>query len=497
MTWPSPLETIERMIKLARLSWAFSSFFVILSFSAHAEFPVLATTFTNFSGQEVSATAVTLYASRLGRGSGGFDYGYCNTTSGVCNTCQDPAGGDLRKCNTSAIDWASEAVISFPATVTGIPRIMQDNGTTAIGSAATSTVVAGGTAEVRVSWSDLCTYVTADYTCTTTNASKNIVIGIDPFTGGSYSGNLSTATVRQTISIHVVTTTNCDTVDPSSPSCSGGIYKFDMRAGDGKAYLRNLASSNASFPLISGGAAISKLRVYFAPASGTDPCATDITSVRNSSSYFETEVTKPSDAIELGADSVKGLNNLTKYVFKLALVDKANNVFFFTPDNQCGDLLSSTAGARATTYGNHVAIPDQVTGLLADGNSCFIATAAYGSSMDPHVQTFRNFRDRVLMNSDLGKRLVAFYYKYSPRLASTIESSPGLRWIVRGFLWPLWFLSTLVLHLGLMVTLLVLASAVLMVRVLWIALGTISFTSPAKIEPKIPVTAHPLHGGKK
>jgi hypothetical protein len=40
---------------------------------------------------------------------------------------------------------------------------------------------------------------------------------------------------------------------------------------------------------------------------------------------------------------------------------------------------------------------------------CFIATAAYGSYLDPHVRSLRRFRDETLMRSRLGRTFVAWY----------------------------------------------------------------------------------------
>lgn len=41
---------------------------------------------------------------------------------------------------------------------------------------------------------------------------------------------------------------------------------------------------------------------------------------------------------------------------------------------------------------------------------CFIATAVYGDINAPQVQTLRDFRDNLLMETELGRRLVEFYY---------------------------------------------------------------------------------------
>ncbi|OPY68532.1 MAG: Regulator of chromosome condensation (RCC1) repeat protein [Syntrophorhabdaceae bacterium PtaU1.Bin034] len=68
---------------------------------------------------------------------------------------------------------------------------------------------------------------------------------------------------------------------------------------------------------------------------------------------------------------------------------------------------------------------------------CFIATAAYGSYLDPHVQVLRNFRDRYLATNRIGRYLVSSYYQYSPPVARLIESHGCLRTAVRWALTPL------------------------------------------------------------
>jgi len=71
------------------------------------------------------------------------------------------------------------------------------------------------------------------------------------------------------------------------------------------------------------------------------------------------------------------------------------------------------------------------------GGACFIATAAYGSYMHPHVSTLRTFRDSVLMKTYLGREFVSYYYKYSPAIAAVIEGNRFLRGTVRLLLTPI------------------------------------------------------------
>lgn len=68
--------------------------------------------------------------------------------------------------------------------------------------------------------------------------------------------------------------------------------------------------------------------------------------------------------------------------------------------------------------------------------SCFVATAAYGSYLDPHVEVLRNFRDEYLLTSSAGQRFVQWYYRNSPPVAGYIAEHDGLRLVVRWLLTP-------------------------------------------------------------
>ncbi|MGI9202555.1 MAG: DUF11 domain-containing protein [Woeseiaceae bacterium] len=79
--------------------------------------------------------------------------------------------------------------------------------------------------------------------------------------------------------------------------------------------------------------------------------------------------------------------------------------------------------------------PSTVAG--PDGSGCFIATAAYGSSLDPRLESLRDFRDRFMMTNRPGRALVGFYYRHSPPLADILAERDWLRAIVRGLLMPI------------------------------------------------------------
>ena len=75
--------------------------------------------------------------------------------------------------------------------------------------------------------------------------------------------------------------------------------------------------------------------------------------------------------------------------------------------------------------------------IIDTSEGCFIATAAYGSYLDPHVWKLRNFRDQVLLQHSWGRWFVRQYYHYSPPVADLIAASDELRLLVRILLTPL------------------------------------------------------------
>lgn len=96
-----------------------------------------------------------------------------------------------------------------------------------------------------------------------------------------------------------------------------------------------------------------------------------------------------------------------------------------------------TSGSTSSSGGS-ANIPPPSTGG-GGGGGCFIATAAYGSYLDPHVMVLRHFRDNVLLKSEAGTAFVGFYYKHSPPIADFIAQHDALRMFFRFALTPLIF----------------------------------------------------------
>jgi endonuclease YncB( thermonuclease family) len=58
---------------------------------------------------------------------------------------------------------------------------------------------------------------------------------------------------------------------------------------------------------------------------------------------------------------------------------------------------------------------------------CFIATAAYGSPVDPYVKILRKFRDKHLLTNKIGRKFLRIYYSYSPVIAGYISKHDSLK----------------------------------------------------------------------
>jgi chitinase len=91
---------------------------------------------------------------------------------------------------------------------------------------------------------------------------------------------------------------------------------------------------------------------------------------------------------------------------------------------------------------------DSVSGS-GGGGGCFIATAAFGSYMEKHVEILKDFRDLYLLKFRSGSAFVKAYYKYSPPIADVIARHTVLKIIVRIGLMPLIIFAYILIHVSL------------------------------------------------
>jgi M6 family metalloprotease-like protein len=136
-----------------------------------------------------------------------------------------------------------------------------------------------------------------------------------------------------------------------------------------------------------------------------------------------------------------GWNIVSYNVYRNKLqIGQTTELSFIDPEARSGDGYQVTAvdsGGDESDFSGTV-IANIVMGDGGGGDSrCFVATAAYGSYLDPRVEILRGFRDRYLLTNEAGRKFVSFYYRYSPSLAVSIRKHEPLRAITRWALTPM------------------------------------------------------------
>jgi len=83
----------------------------------------------------------------------------------------------------------------------------------------------------------------------------------------------------------------------------------------------------------------------------------------------------------------------------------------------------------------------QIAFTVEEKKGCIIATATYGSELSPEVQFLRGFRDNTVLNTFAGSSFMtvfnAWYYSFSPRVASAIAVNDAVRVLMKILLYPL------------------------------------------------------------
>jgi hypothetical protein len=145
-------------------------------------------------------------------------------------------------------------------------------------------------------------------------------------------------------------------------------------------------------------------------------------------------------AVDAGDDTSFDLTGLEKEVpvyIRVGAIDDFDNI---------GPLSEMYLATPKETLDGWELYKDQGGG--EDGGFCFVATAAYGSYLHPHVQVLRNFRDEILLPTSWGAAFVAFYYREGSQWAMWIEDRAWARQVVQVALLPLIVVAFFLVGLG-------------------------------------------------
>lgn len=401
----------------------------------------------NYSQITESTSEVVIYGGLSGDTAG------CSS-SDVCDTCTGthadyPATGRF-PCNFRTITPGLDLQITLNASnVSGTFAVKYN--TTSLTVTTPSTLVAGQNFTVEIPWSELCSKLGNNSSCQA-NFTGTISLGFDTNSDGTLDD-------KKDIKVHFSyvpvagasgygTTGVCASSDPDESKKYGFCY-YSFQPGDGKVYVQDMAVGQNFPETLATNVKYKYLRVFYAAQQSGDSDATTLASIKNSADSIALNV----KGLGIDDERITDLDNGTRYCFIAANEDEAGNIFYYADASQ---------DSTATPY---CATPNDVKGLLDGKSGCFIATAAFGSSMSPEVQKFRLFRDQFLMSNRIGQSFVRLYYHLSPPMASWIRHHEWARTLTRGILWPFLIVAEISNFLGF--NFFILISAFLLASFFW------------------------------
>jgi hypothetical protein len=214
----------------------------------------------------------------------------------------------------------------------------------------------------------------------------------------------------------------------------GGISDFTPYPGDEKVYIEDPVVPTGTLSM-NWGSQATRVRVFSS--------INNMTEATPGSGLTPQDLTVVTNGLTLDNSVVDGLTNGQRTWFRIGIVDEGMNVsLLFPPATTDGCDTGGTASCK------YAVTPDEVLGLLTNDVNCFVATAAYGSSLEPKINTFREFRFKRLLPYSWGRAFVKWYYHYGPYLARYIHDKPMMRAGARVILWPAYGFSRLALTFG-------------------------------------------------
>jgi len=357
-----------------------------------------------------------------------------------CNTCTT----SIQACNQLRIHKNQTLTITFTVVgdISGFIRLLYSNGSTTLQDVSGFTrstnesIGKNRTESVSTTWNKLCEYFgSGDSACDTTGLSGKLYVCVS-------SDSDCQASEYTAIDVKLFKPENANGIDtiecdlPTDPQ--DGICAFEAFPGDEKITVIEI-DEEGDFPNAND-VPFKYMRVFFSTV--------DFNDVTYVSSFADLDVNSDSS---VSPDQVQGLENDVFYFFKSAMVDNAFNIAYLTSDAQitaeCGAAINANDTDDVACI--FIAKPSKVYGLLTEDFNCFITTAAYGSSFAPKVIDFRAFRNKFLVPSELGRKIIFFYYDVGPKAARWLGENDWAKPMVRAALLPAWLFVETANFLGL------------------------------------------------
>lgn len=181
-----------------------------------------------------------------------------------------------------------------------------------------------------------------------------------------------------------------------------------------------------------GGGTVAEINPSTASFDKKTSAQVDVTTVMTLNGNTLVSITNGTDTLTAETDYCVNENTVTIKSSYLATKPKGITTLTFNFSN-------------GSTQNLAITISDSTSGTIEE---CFIATAAFGSKLQPVVVLLRQFRDKCLLTNILGQKFVAFYYRNSPPIAAYIAHSEPLKALVRVLLLPLIAIAYMALHPG-------------------------------------------------
>lgn len=382
--------------------------------------------------------------------------GTCAGTD-ICNTC---TGAGLVPCNERAIGPNTVIRLEGKGKTGSTSRyglLKADSDSGDVVAQGTVAMDGSGNFYIEVPWATVCGGM--DNTACAADSSATFRFGVAEANSTEFiSGEVTS--IKFVVSNGTSRTSHTRCASGSGTSYDG-FCSYRVSPGDGKLYVDGTGEdlqTPDTFPSTSSSGVVKWNRLlFFIVERSAGALATDLASVTNASDRADLPFSGDGSDID---PRVMDLENGVKYCLVMANEDEAGNIGNFADLAGDAGYTGDAAGLENTVCGT----PSEVVGLL-DDKKCFIATAAWGSAFEPHVQTLRHFRDRFLKTSRLGNQLIELYYEHGSRAARWIEKHEAARFVVRGALWPLVAFAWLSLQVGVILASLI--SILLMIFCIW------------------------------